>query len=207
MRWRRRSGRMGARRLARIAVAVAILAPVLSACGSSKKVSASPAKPAASQASTRPRRQDLADLVAKVRSGVVRIENGTCAEQAIGTGFLLSPRLVATVEHVADGATSIELKRSGEFIGSATVIGADAPRDLALVRTNTPIHGYAFHINGRAPRLGEEVVALGFPLGLPLSATRGVVSGSDRTVPIEGMKRRGLVQTTPRSTTATAAAP
>lgn len=122
-------------------------------------------------------------------------------------GLPAQPRLVATVEHVADGATSIELKRSGEFIGSATVIGADAPRDLALVRTNTPIHGYAFHINGRAPRLGEEVVALGFPLGLPLSATRGVVSGSDRTVPIEGMKRRGLVQTTPRSTTATAAAP
>jgi hypothetical protein len=39
------------------------------------------------------------------------------------------------------------------------------------------------------------ITALGFPLGLPLTVTRGLVSGSDRTVPIDGVKRRKLVQT------------
>jgi hypothetical protein len=52
-----------------------------------------------------------------------------------------------------------------------------------------------FVLARRAPKLGESVVAFGFPLGLPLSVTRGVVSGSDRTIPIEGVKRQRLIQT------------
>jgi hypothetical protein len=134
-------------------------------------------------------------LVAKVRSGVVRVEVETCDYEALGTGFLLGPRLVATVEHVVDGAVSIRLVRSGRRLGTATVIGSDAARDLALLRTSRPIRGYQFGLAGRAPALGEDVAALGFPRGLPLSVTRGLVSGSDRTIPIEGIKRRRLIQT------------
>jgi hypothetical protein len=36
---------------------------------------------------------------------------------------------------------------------------------------------------------------MGFPLGMPLSVNPGIVSGTDRTVPIDGIKRRDLVQT------------
>jgi Trypsin-like peptidase domain len=43
--------------------------------------------------------------------------------------------------------------------------------------------------------LGEPVVALGFPLGLPLTSTQGTVSGVGRTIPIEGVNRRDMVQT------------
>ena len=46
-----------------------------------------------------------------------------------------------------------------------------------------------------APALGEPVVALGFPLGLPLTSTQGAVSGVGRTVPIDGVRRRDMVQT------------
>jgi hypothetical protein len=55
--------------------------------------------------------------------------------------------------------------------------------------------GYHFTISPREPRLAEDVAALGFPLGLPLTVTRGVVSGSDRTIPINGIDRKKLVQT------------
>jgi serine protease Do len=137
----------------------------------------------------------LRDLVAKVRSGVVRVEVETCDYGALGTGFLLGPRLIATVEHVVDGARTIRLVRSGRSLGTATVIGSDAARDLALLRTSEPINGYRFKLSPRAPALGEDVAALGFPRGLPLSVTRGLVSGSDRTIPIEGINRRKLVQT------------
>jgi S1-C subfamily serine protease len=43
--------------------------------------------------------------------------------------------------------------------------------------------------------LGEDVGAIGFPLGLPLTVTKGSVSGFDRIIPIDGVKRRHLVQT------------
>jgi serine protease Do len=137
----------------------------------------------------------LRALVAKVRSGVVRIDVDACDGQFEGTGFMLGPRLVATVEHVVDGAVVIRLVRSGSKLGTATVIGSDPSRDLALLRTSVPVHGYHFALENRTPALGEDVAALGFPLGLPLSVSRGLVSGSDRTVPIEGIRRRKLVQT------------
>jgi S1-C subfamily serine protease len=137
----------------------------------------------------------FADLVAQVRSGVVRIEVETCDGRSVGSGFLVGPRLVATVEHVVAGASKIQLKRSGKNVAVGTVIGTDKVRDLALIRTDRPINGYVFHLAGAAPRLGDEVGALGFPLGLPLTVTKGSVSGLDRTITIEGTKRGKLVQT------------
>jgi serine protease Do len=137
----------------------------------------------------------FADVVASVRSGIVRIETDDCSGGAIGTGFLLTPTLVATVEHVVDGATAISLKQEGRVVGYGTVVGADPARDLALIRSNTRLSGHDFTLASRAPQLGEDVAALGFPLGLPLTVTRGSVSGSGRTVPIGGLERRDLVQT------------
>jgi serine protease Do len=63
------------------------------------------------------------------------------------------------------------------------------------VRVSAPISGYVFRLVSRSPRLGEAVAAFGFPLGLPLTVTRGSVSGLDRSIPIEGFVRRRLVQT------------
>jgi S1-C subfamily serine protease len=77
-------------------------------------------------------------VVERVKSGVVRIEVTVCSggsvEQAIGTGFLVGPKLVASVEHVVAGAGRIVVKRDGKKLAAATVIGKDADRDLALLR-------------------------------------------------------------------------
>jgi len=107
----------------------------------------------------------------------------------------VKPNLVATVEHVVDGATKITLKRNGRFVATATIIGLDRERDLALLRTRAPLIGHSFGFAADAPRLGEDVGAIGFPLGLPLTVTQGSVSGFDRVIPIDGVKRRHLVQT------------
>lgn len=138
---------------------------------------------------------DFPNLVARVRSGVLRIETANCGGSSVGTGILLSPHFIATVEHVVDGAALVLIKRNGNILATATVIGADPARDLALLRTRTPMTGYSFRLASRAPRLGEAVAALGYPLGLPLTVTRGSVSGLERTIPIEGIDRRHLVQT------------
>jgi S1-C subfamily serine protease len=51
---------------------------------------------------------------------------------AAGTGFELAPRIVATVEHVVDGATAIRLKVGDRTVATASIIGADPAQDLAL---------------------------------------------------------------------------
>lgn len=137
----------------------------------------------------------FAQVVAHVDTGVIRIQTTTCTGGAIGTGILISPTLIATVEHVVDGAQTITLKRNGKIVGHGTVIGSDSARDVALVRSSRPISGYRFKLAARAPLLGEDVAAIGFPFGLPLTVTRGSVSGLGRTIPINGINRTRLVQT------------
>ncbi len=137
----------------------------------------------------------LPALVATARSGIVRIRAIGCGGGDIGTGFILGPRLVATVDHVVAGATSITLLQGGRTVSTGTVIGEDPTRDVALVRTSTPLPGTVLQLATTAPALGEPVVALGFPLGLPLTSTQGAVSGVGRTVPIDGVRRRDMVQT------------
>ena len=182
--------------LARMASALAglVLVAAVSGCGSGKPaaitVTVNTTPPATIAAVP-----SFASVVARVRSGIVRIETDDCTGGAIGTGFLLSPRLVATVDHVVDGATLIRLKSAGRLAARGTVIGADPARDLALIRASAPIRGYHFRLATGAPQLGEDVSALGFPLGLPLTVTRGSVSGNGRTIPIDGLRRRDLVQT------------
>jgi hypothetical protein len=147
------------------------------------------------QPSTAPKPSSFTALLARVKSGIVRIETDTCDGQEIGTGFLLAPRLVATVEHVVDGAYAIRLKQNGRVVGNGTVVGSDATRDVALIESDKPLQGYRFRLARRAPALGEGVAALGFPLGLPLTVTRGSVSGLNRMIPIHGINRHRLVQT------------
>jgi hypothetical protein len=89
----------------------------------------------------------------------------------------------------------LAMSRNGADLGAATVIGTDSNRDLALLRTTVPVDGHVFKLAPRAPRLGEDVAALGFPLGLPLTVTRGTASGSARSVYIDGATRQGLIQT------------
>jgi S1-C subfamily serine protease len=161
-----------------------VLAAVVSGCGSATPAAATTATVSSTE-----------QLVAKVKSGIIRIQSATCDANYVGTGFLVGPRLVATVEHVVDGSAAIVLKRNGKTIGTAKVIGDDPARDLALLQTNAPIRGYHFTLANRSPQLAESVVAMGFPFGLPLTVTQGSVSGLGRSIPIDNVKRRQLVQT------------
>ena len=177
------------RQAASTVLVVVVVGMLATSCGSSSSSSSS------NSTSTVAASLSFPDLVARVKTGVIRIEATSCAGSVIGTGFLVKPRLVATVEHVVSGATSIKLKRNGRLLGRGTVIGVDRDRDLALLRTSKPISGHDFGFAGRAPRLGEEVAAIGFPLGLPLTVTKGSVSGFNRVIPISGVRRQHMVQT------------
>lgn len=181
--------------------AVAVAA-VVSGCGGTRASSSSSlgsTTASTTQASPavhrRPIHLSFTALIAHVRTGIVRIETTTCGGGEIGTGFLIGPRLIATVEHVVDGASSIALKQNGKVVAEGAVIGTDSARDVALIRSDKPIQGYDFKFFSRTPALGSDVTAIGFPLGLPLTVTRGTISGLDRTIPIDGIKRTDLVQT------------
>lgn len=137
---------------------------------------------------------DFAAIYKKQQSGVIRIETISCTNAGVGTGFLLSPTLVATVDHVVAQAAVVSLI-SGTQHTTGTVIGSDPSRDLALVRADEPLTGYNFHFATVPPSVGDRVAAIGFPIGNPVTMTQGAISGLNREVPVDGVPRTGLVET------------
>lgn len=136
----------------------------------------------------------FSQIYAKQRSGVVRIETVGCSDSGVGTGFLLSPTEVVTVAHVVDQAVVVSLKDAGQRT-TGTVVGIDRTRDLALVRADTPLTGYHFKLADRLPAVGDDVAAIGFPVGDPITFTQGTISGLHRHIVVDGSPRRGMIET------------
>jgi len=137
-----------------------------------------------------------AAVIRTARQGVVRLNVSACDGDGNGSGFVIAPGLVATAAHVVDGATAIELdpERGGSV--QATVVGSDPDEDLALVKADGALNARTLRFaTGGDAAIGDDVIALGYPLGLPFTATRGAITGDDREVDVEGTSYSGLFQT------------
>src|SRR5262249_30070469 len=105
----------------------------------------------------------------------------------VGSGFIIdSGGLILTNAHVAFGRQSIRVTLDDGTVLSAELVGADAIFDLAVLRIPPPekttLPTLALGDSDRL-RVGEEVVAIGNPLGLDQTLTRGVVSALNRILP------------------------
>lgn len=94
-----------------------------------------------------------------------------------GTGFAVSAEgHFLTNAHVVDGCSAVSV---GSY-GSARIIERDTQNDIALLKIDATIATKPLTIAEGSPKLGEEVIALGFPLQdvlqNGLNATRGDVS-------------------------------
>ena len=104
----------------------------------------------------------------------------------IGSGFIISDDgLVLTNSHVVFGRQAIPVTLDDGSKTQAKLLGADPILDLAVLGIPVPPGGHPKAILGdsNAVRIGEEVIAIGNPLGLEQTLTRGVVSGVNRILP------------------------
>ena len=117
----------------------------------------------------------------------------------IGSGVVInSDAEVLTALHIVEGSTMIELIFADGARSSAAVANADPENDIAVL-TPTVLPGLVLPAtigNSSAMRVGDEVFAVGHPLGLVGSLSAGVVSGLDResTPPGREEALRGLIQ-------------
>lgn len=105
----------------------------------------------------------------------------------VGSGVLIDASgLILTNAHIAFGRQSITVTLDDGTRLPGTLVGADPIFDLAVVKIPPPSAGrlptVALGDSDRA-RVGEEVVAIGNPLGLDQTLTRGVISGINRILP------------------------
>jgi serine protease Do len=104
----------------------------------------------------------------------------------IGSGFIISDDgLVLTNSHVVFGRQAITVTLDDGQKVEAKSLGADPILDLAVLRIPVPPKGHLKAILGDSDtvRIGEEVIAIGNPLGLEQTLTRGVISGVNRILP------------------------
>lgn len=98
-----------------------------------------------------------------------------------GTGFLVSKGgLILTNAHVVEKATRLTARNMAgdEFLVS--VVETDTPRDLALLRVTGWNADPLRLADADSVSVGEDVLAVGNPLGLEGTVTRGIVSAKRR---------------------------
>ncbi len=111
----------------------------------------------------------------------------TYRTQSIGSGVIIDPRgYILTNAHVIEQASKIYVAVPGhQREVEATLVGEDERMDLAVIRIEAtgPVP-YLPPANSSDLLLGETVIAIGNPLGLGYSVTTGIVSSSNRRLPV-----------------------
>ncbi len=101
--------------------------------------------------------------------------------QGKGSGVIISPDgYVVTNNHVIDGANIIRVTMVDGRKFDGRLIGADKVADLAVVKIDGPTFPIADFGNSDQLRVGEQVLALGNPLGVGITVTHGIISATDR---------------------------
>jgi serine protease Do len=102
---------------------------------------------------------------------------------AQGSGFFISSDgYILTNNHVVDHAGSVEVKTVDGKAYPAKVVGTDAGTDLAVLKVDS--NGSFPHVIFAAtpPRIGDWVLAVGYPFGLGGTVTAGIVSAVGRDI-------------------------
>ena len=105
---------------------------------------------------------------------------------SLGSGLIISRNgYVLSCAHVVERATLIQVLLADRREFSARVIGSDRRSDIALLKIEA--NGLTPAISGDADKLrvGEPVLAIGSPFGFQSSASAGIVSGTQRSLPGE----------------------
>ena len=120
----------------------------------------------------------LSEMLKQVRPAVVRLEAGP----GTGSGAIFETQgrtgYVITNHHVVEGYGQVSVTVNDTTTYQGTVLSVDSVRDLAVVSICCgSFHSLTF---GRASSLdpGDEVVAIGYALGMqgPATITKGIVS-------------------------------
>ncbi|HZK52407.1 MAG TPA: trypsin-like peptidase domain-containing protein [Actinomycetota bacterium] len=141
----------------------------------------------------------VAEVVRKSLPSVVNVKVvglgesfGGDESRAQGSGVIVDGAgYIVTNNHVIEGAAEVEVVFTDKSLDDrrtqGRVIGTDPAKDLAVIKVD--VDGLrAIELGSEdSLRLGDEVIALGFPLGLGgATVTAGIVSAKERDISVGG---------------------
>lgn len=128
--------------------------------------------------------KSVEDIIAQDRQAVVQINTQMAKGSGIGSGVIIDKQgHIITNNHVIAGGQKFTVVLFDGTSLPGQLVGADKADDLAVVKINPPAKSYAMPI-GDSSRLqvGNSVLAMGNPLGITQTVTRGIISALGRTV-------------------------
>jgi serine protease Do len=106
-------------------------------------------------------------------------------QRASGSGVIISSDgYIVTNNHVVNGATQITVTLNNRRNFEAKVIGTDPNTDLALIKIDAKDLPVMTIGNSDDVKLGQWVLAIGYPLNLDVTVTQGIVSAKSRNIGI-----------------------
>jgi S1-C subfamily serine protease len=117
----------------------------------------------------------LEDLVSRLLPAVVTVQTSL----ARGSGFFVAADTILTNVHVVGSEAGVTIRRSNGAWTNARVDSTSAAYDIAVLKVERPLASQPTIPMGSATtaRVGQEVIAIGTPLGfLENTVSRGIVS-------------------------------
>jgi len=135
----------------------------------------------------------LKDIIFATQKLVVMLET---EDGLLGSGFLYNDRGdLITNGHVVVGANQVKVKTSDARELTGTVIGISPDIDVAVVRVPELAGTQPLSLDGgHRGELGDEVLAIGSPLGYQNTVTTGIISGVGRALDIEPYAYKDMYQ-------------
>ena len=143
---------------------------------------------------------DWTAVAKKVSGSVVaiqtEIQSGGQSGVAKGSGAIISKDgAIVTNNHVVSGAKQIQVTLSDGSLYEADVVGTDVTTDLAVIKLKNPPSDLTVAEFADSDNLavGEDVMAIGNPLGYENTATTGIVSALNRPVTVMDEENNEIV--------------
>ena len=104
-------------------------------------------------------------------------------QRASGSGVLIADNgYIVTNNHVVQNADEITVTLSNKKTYKAKVIGRDPAYDLAVIKIEATGLPYLLYGNSDDVKVGQWVMAIGYPLNLETTVTAGIVSAKSRSL-------------------------
>ncbi len=106
-------------------------------------------------------------------------------QRASGSGVLITDDgYIVTNNHVVDGADEVNVTLANKKSYKGTVVGKDPASDLAVIKIEGKGFPYLVYGNSDDAKLGQWVLAIGYPLNLDVTVTAGIISAKSRSIGI-----------------------
>ncbi len=117
-------------------------------------------------------------------------------QRASGSGVIISDDgYIVTNNHVVENADELTVTLNNKKSYTAKVVGTDPAYDLAVIKIDATALPFLLYGNSDDVRIGQWVLAIGYPLNLETTVTAGIVSAKARSLGLnKGTKNNSPVE-------------